>query len=258
MKKHEKTHRGHTNEGELEGTHSVKKSLNRVGKPKKKRLLNFENSYNSSNVSTDLQTLKSIPSLNGNGTDTVNLDSQPSQNPYNFGSPGTPIANVNTTGVVPRRGRPPKNKKIQTLKAILPPLQKEEVNQKPGSSNNINFSQSVDNLINSVLADCTSLNQDPFGVSNTPIHNVENIGMETPTKANPSIKCLIKTEENDDNSSFDIDEQEHTNFQSIQNTMDGSPSPFNSSMLFSSPLLMYNQSLDYHPYITQPFAQPDV
>ena len=256
MKKHEKTHRGHTNEGELEGTNSVKKSLNRVGKPKKKKLLNFENSYNSSNVSTDLQTLKSIPSLNG--ADSANLDSQPSHNPYNFGSPGTSIANVNTTGVVPRRGRPPKNKKIQTLKAILPPLQKEELNQKPGSSNNINFSQSVDNLINSVLADCTSLNQDPFGVSNTPIHNVENIGMETPTKTNTSIQCLIKTEENDNKSSFDIDEQEHTNFQSIQNPMDGNPSPFNSSMLFPSPLLMYNQSLDYHPYITQPFAQQDV
>ena len=201
------------------------------------------------------------------------IDSQTIQSLFNFGSPGISA----TTGVVPRRGRPPKNKNIPLSKPVQLTLEQQKAQQNPSDVNtNVNFSQQVDNLINSVLSfDCNTISQDVFNTSNaTPSPNDEYKGMET-TADISSGNCIIKTEERENKSILlntleqqqqqlqQHQETQQNSFQQISNPYSGdNASQLNSPLIFTSPYLMFNQPpsqlLDYHHYVTNPYTSQDI
>ena len=271
LKKHEKTHRGHAH-GDIDGSKIGKRAAGRMGRLKKKKSLNTEQS---NTLTTTTQSQLPQNNLKGmeNGIDSSTTDSQTIQSLFNFGSSGISA----TTGVVPRRGRPPKNKNIPLPKPVQLTLEQQKSPQNASDADtNVNFSQQVDNLINSVLSfDCTPINQDEFNIPNaTPSPNDKCNGMEISADIS-SGNGIIKTEVREHkNILLNTLEQQTQQLQQHQETQQNSfqqtPNPYtvdntsqlNSPMIFTSPFLMFNQPqsqlLDYHHYVTNPYTSQDI
>ena len=286
LKKHEKTHRGHSGGGDTKGSKTGKKSSSKFGRVKKKKSQNSERSSatpsSAINLGSEHQTHNPSNNdfiINGNGIDNcLTADSQLPQAMYSFSSPIIPSisgSNINTAGVVPRRGRPPKNKNIPSLKPALPLLQQQNFEQKPSLDISANSSQEVDKLsevVNALLADCSGISQDPFSSTpNTPLHVGEYKGFQiAATEEDTSGNCFIKTEEKENINILQNHPQqflpEQNNYHQISHSLvPPNQSPINSSVMFpmSPSVIMYNQTssplLDYHPFVTQPpLAQPDI
>ena len=265
LKKHEKTHRGHNNV-DLDGSKVGKKHSSRLGRLKKKKL-DLEQLSKSDPTSTyDQQASKEGSNVNEGGANDTNSSLQNLQTRYNFGSPVIPtlsVSDISTTGVVPRRGRPSKNKSIVPLKPPPTPLEQPEIPEKVSTNANVIFSQAVDNLINSVVADCN-----PFSTPNTPMHGSEFKGMEIASEGSSTCNRTIKAEEKENKdmlqNDLQLQQEELQNYpdQIVTALENDGSSPFNQSVMFPSPLIMYNQPpsqvLDYPQYVSQPFTKQDI
>ena len=267
MKKHEKTHRSHE-DGDVPKVKVGRKAISRPGRLKKKKILKNESNFTSTNESQGPN-----PNLSSN-ENLPNTTSQGLQAVYSFGSSGVnvlPSAPVSTTGIVPRRGRPPKKKNISLLKPAVP-MQHPVEEQKSDMETNVKFSQAIDNLINSVVGDCTGINEDPFNTLENTLSQTDDYKLTE--LSSPHISSgFIKTEE---------EEQKQENHSILINSIeqDGqsadisyrqlhdsqfttTSSGFNTSIMFPSSLMMYNnepgsQILDYQNFVNNAFTSQDI
>ena len=193
------------------------------------------------------------------GTDSLSMINQGGlpQLTVAFGIGSSGISSIPTingiTGVVPRRGRPPKNKNIPPQNAVKPlpapqPQQQPSQEHPPTPTSQGNpIGQAVDTLISAIVSDCSSpgtLNH------NTPSHAAEYSNFELhPTAALPSNNAVVKTEDNKQHTNSFSNLQEEI----IQKPIEESPHHQADSFFHQSPVLLYHQSpqlMDYQSYVT--------
>ena len=268
LKKHEKTHRN-LEEGDPPRAKAGRKAKHKIDKVKKKKMLKNENTTIYQNESND-----SNPelSLGENSVYSPNDSTPLVQTPYSLSTssdintiPSTPAI---TTGIVPRRGRPPKKKNLSLLKPIVKPVQAQVEDTNPDNiETNVNFSEAIDNLISSVVGDCTGINEEPF--SNIEIQrNVTNdYSLSKMNSSNTSAGFIkTETEQPEENNSIVMNsinqnpQIPEVSYQQFQNSaFDTNTSDFNSSFMFPSTLMVYNNEpgsnlLNFQNYVTYPFT----
>ena len=265
MKKHEKTHRN-LEEGDPPRAKAGRKAKHKIDKVKKKKVLKNEN--------TTVYPNDSNPefSLRESSVDSPNDSTPVVQTPYSVGTPSdintSPSTPAITTGIVPRRGRPPKKKNLSLLKPIVKPELAQTEDTKPDNiETNVNFSEAIDNLISSVVGDCTGINEETFNSLESPMNVTNDYSISKLNSCNTS-NGFIKTETEQPEESNSIimntinqnPQISEVPYQQYQNsTFNTNTSEFNSSFMFPSTLMVYNNEpgsnlLNFQNYVTYPFT----
>ena len=274
LKKHEKTHRNHE-EGDLPRIKVGRKSINKLGRLKKKKMSKQESPPDEIK---DSQDSNPGPSMKENMVNISNNATQGVQAVYSVKATTNvntlPSTAVITTGIVPRRGRPPKKKNISLLKPTTQQVQELTEEQKFDLETNVKFSEAIDNLISSVVGDCTDINEDPYNTFDNTLTQPNDCKI---SKANSSHTSsgIIKTEQEEHTveshaivmNTFEQTQQtpeiSYSQYQTSTFNTNSSASAFNTSIMFPSTLMVYNHEpgsnlIEFQNYVRNQFTTQNI
>ena len=268
LKKHEKTHRNHE-EGDLPRIKVGRKAMNKLGRLKKKRIPKHESASDESKDSHDSNPGHSLKENMVNISNNTTQDVQAVYSVKVATNVNTlPSTAVVTTGIVPRRGRPPKKKNTSLLKPTTQQVQELTEEQKFDLETNVKFSEAIDNLISSVVGDCTDINEDPFNTFDNTLTQPNDYKI---SKVNSShtTSGMIKTEQEEQtveshaivmNSLEQTQQTQEISYSQYQtSSCNTNSSTFNTSIMFPSTLMVYNHEpgsnlMDFQNYVTNQFT----
>ena len=272
LKKHEKTHRNHE-EGDLPRIKVGRKAIDKLGRLKKKKISKHESSTDEIKSSKDSN---SDPSLKENMVDMSNNITQGVQAVYSVKTTTNgntlPSTAVVTTGIVPRRGRPPKKKNISLLKPTTQQVQELTEEQKFDLETNVKFSEAIDNLISSVVGDCTDINEDPYNTFDNTLTQPNDYKISKVNSSRTTSE-IIKTEQEEHtveshaivmNSLEQTQQTPEISYSQYQtSSYNTNSSAFNTSIMFPSTLMVYNHEpgsnlMDFQNYVTSQLTTQNI